>query len=529
MATAPWRPALVAALVAALLAATPAGPLAWWTIPNIGSAAFAPQAYPFSQDFECLVRGTRGIGVLPEGNVLAPTAQGTPDMTVAIASGVAQFGIGTRVVYAGGNATVTTAHATLNRIDAITINSSGTVTVTAGTAATEANVEPPALPSGEACIAFVYVPAADTDIDANQITDKTVAVRRDAPTRYDHAGEILSLTPTANQNDYNPTGFSEASIVYLAANVSGHGLVGITGWVPTYTDRCFKLVNTDADDGIFLTKEDTASSAANRMTWGVSFPLVLFPSDFAEFCYDSAAASGVGRWRLVDSSRMINPARNLDIADDFPGGLSTYLGTAVNGTGASCQAGTFGFNTTEKPQGVVQCDTGTTATGRASIGYQSGATDSWPPAQGPAMFLSRLTPEALSTSGERFTIRVGFSDANSGTLADGCYWEYDEATDPDWRIGCSGASTATEVDTGVTVGTTYIWLGAYINAAWSRVSFFYSSDSVAWTLYGTGVADGNIPTSTESHAPYVSMVKSVGTTQRNMAIDFFGWRYDYAR
>lgn len=60
------------------------------------------------------------------------------------------------------------------RFDLITVNSSGTKAVTAGTASS--NPVFPAIPANSIVLAAIYVPAADTDIDANQIIDKRVTV-----------------------------------------------------------------------------------------------------------------------------------------------------------------------------------------------------------------------------------------------------------------------------------------------------------------------------------------------------------------
>lgn len=137
-------------------------------IPNEADAAFAPQARLFSDDIEALVRGYEGTGVI---SGCAVTAQGSPDMTVAVAAGTAAVAE-KLVTVTAGNVTITAADATNPRIDLITADASGTKAAVAGTAA--ANPVAPALPASRAVLAAVYVSAGDTAIDANQIIDKRV-------------------------------------------------------------------------------------------------------------------------------------------------------------------------------------------------------------------------------------------------------------------------------------------------------------------------------------------------------------------
>ena len=137
-----------------------------FTIPNEADAFNTDQAEPDSIDFGILAAIHARDGVLFG---CAVTAQGTPDMTVAVAVGrVTVAGVGAAVT--AGNVTITAADATNPRFDLIVSNSSGTLSATAGTAA--ANPVFPAIPATSVVLAAVYVPANDTTIAANQITDK---------------------------------------------------------------------------------------------------------------------------------------------------------------------------------------------------------------------------------------------------------------------------------------------------------------------------------------------------------------------
>ena len=139
-----------------------------FAIPNHADAFSAFQAEPDSVDFDILAAGYSGNGFI---SGCAVTAQSTPDMTVAVAAGIISVA-GVRVAVTGTNSTIGTADGSNPRCDLITINNSGTVATTAGTAA--AVPELPSIPSNSVVVALVFVPASDTAIATNQIIDKRV-------------------------------------------------------------------------------------------------------------------------------------------------------------------------------------------------------------------------------------------------------------------------------------------------------------------------------------------------------------------
>jgi hypothetical protein len=139
--------------------------MAGFSIPDESEAAFAPQARLFQTDLDALVAALTGTGVV-EG--CAVTAQGTPDMTVAVAAGVVQSGMA-RLAVTSGNVTIGAADGSNPRLDAVVATSAGAKAVRAGTAA--ANPLLPALTAGDVLLARVYVPATDTTIAADQIID----------------------------------------------------------------------------------------------------------------------------------------------------------------------------------------------------------------------------------------------------------------------------------------------------------------------------------------------------------------------
>lgn len=141
-----------------------------FTIPNAADAFNANQAEPDKVDIDILVAALQEDGVVFG---CAVTAQGVPDMTVAVAAGSVQVGLRQGPV-AAGNVTITAADGTNPRFTLIVADSAGVKSAVNGTAAAEPVF--PAIPAESVVLAAVYVPAGDTAIQSNQITDKRCVV-----------------------------------------------------------------------------------------------------------------------------------------------------------------------------------------------------------------------------------------------------------------------------------------------------------------------------------------------------------------
>lgn len=164
-----------------------------FTIPNVADAAFPHQSRVFSTDFATLVAGDAATGVVSGGAV---TAQGTPDMTVAVAAGTVSVA-GVDVTVAGGNVTITAADSSNARFDLIVSDNVGALSAVAGSPIIDPVL--PAIPANSVVLATVYVPANDTAINSNQIIDKRVFV-----TNYARLGAINTFT---KRQVLDPSGF----------------------------------------------------------------------------------------------------------------------------------------------------------------------------------------------------------------------------------------------------------------------------------------------------------------------------------
>ncbi len=181
-------------------------------------------------------------------------------------------------------------------------------------------------------------------------------------------------------------------------------------------------------------------------------------------------------------------------------------GTTGAGSAFTSTAGEVGH------PGVVTLSTGTTNVGRCSL-----RTDHQAILLDPAADLTVaewvLKIPVLSTGSERYQIRCGFVDVESGAPADGVYFEYDDSSSAFWRISARIGSVGTPANSATTVAiNTWYTLRVEVTGVTSA-EFIINDVSV-------GTVSTNIPTGT-GHEMGLSMhvVKSVGTTARTVLVD----------
>lgn len=184
-------------------------------IPNEPDAFHISQSAPDSGDFDVLRDGSKATGVV---SGCAVTAQGSPDMTCAVASGTIAVG-GVTASVSSGNVTITTADPDDPRIDLVVASNAGVKSVVAGDPAPEmvSGSEPgpdyPAIPANSVVLAAVYVPAADTTIASNQITDKRVMLA-DLVHTHSHDTDLTGVSA----DDHHAQSHTHASHTSIGAN-----------------------------------------------------------------------------------------------------------------------------------------------------------------------------------------------------------------------------------------------------------------------------------------------------------------------
>ncbi len=155
-----------------------------------------------------LMVGLRGWGV-QSGLAVAEKAAGA-NMSVDVAIGVAVVNLTVVTKSAPTNVAISAAHATYDRYDLVVMNSSGTVSVQAGTAAATTYASDYDLVANNAILlAEVYVPATDTTIEDAQITDfrNILQSLSDLTSGHDHDGiDSKGITNTGTYTGNGGTG-----------------------------------------------------------------------------------------------------------------------------------------------------------------------------------------------------------------------------------------------------------------------------------------------------------------------------------
>lgn len=103
---------------------------------------------------------------------------------------------------------------------------------------------------------------------------------------------IISPSITANQNDWNPTGFSTCNVVRCEVDATPRT---VTGMVPPSDNGHLRFFFNSGSNSLTFTHQDAASVAANRVICPSAASLVLGTNDGVIGWYDSAS----NRWRLV--------------------------------------------------------------------------------------------------------------------------------------------------------------------------------------------------------------------------------------
>lgn len=264
-----------------------------FTIESNDTAFNANQSRWYDTDIAILVAGINGFGVLTG---CAVTAQGTPDMTVAVAAGTIQVaGSSASATVTAGNVTIGAAHASNPRIDLVSASATGVKTVTAGTAA--ASPKPPALPSGHVGLAFVYVPANDTTIASNQITDKRVTVG-DLVAGPAESGKIVIPTAVGDPRR-RPASPSSSDVEW--STFSGWSNLGTPSaditTVPGHLYMANGAPGTFQVHGIWKTLTDLGLSMPFTVT--VELADALFSANFQQYAVMLVEGTGTGKLMLL--------------------------------------------------------------------------------------------------------------------------------------------------------------------------------------------------------------------------------------
>lgn len=198
--------------------------------------------------------------------------------------------------------------------------------------------------------------------------------------------------------------------------------------------------------------------------------------------------------------------------DDFQ--TTRLWNISTSGTGA------FGSSTSIGINGILQLNTGSTSSGRASADRTQ---NSMLLGTGKITIRTRVQFLNLSTASEEYIAFVGLSDKIDGTDAtDGVYFRYQRTSGGDfWQCITANSNSLTVQTTGVAIAiNTWYNLAIIINAAGTSAEFYING-----TLVQTITT--NLPTASGRFTNEVlCMFKTFGSSGRTMYADYWFFRQE---
>lgn len=309
---------------------------------------------------------------------------------------------------------------------------------------------------------------------------------------------------TADQNNYQPTGWANAQLVMLSTDSESRKITSFEATFGGDTKRIFNV----GDYTILIPCEHDAGTATNRVAGKSVY--YLSGGDAVDLTYDGNSS----RWRLGTKTYY------------DPGDLHFYgffsPGSAVVGdqqdftftaTGTGAVIGTA--NASFAIPGALTFTLGTTSTGSC---YMSHKTINRPYSLSEMTMFGTTTISipTLSDATNRFSVNFSF-DSNPGNNLinnNSILIRYsDNLNGGNWQ-GVSRSNTGVEstVDLGVVVNAAQVYrLEIHIDKALSQAMFYVDG------LY-RGKVTTNLPIASQSVGPRLLMLKSTGTTSRTMNI-----------
>ena len=237
------------------------------TIPNTFTAGTKAKASEVNENFQQVYNPLNEVFKVQYGDSVisgcAITEQSSPDQTAAMASGKVLISGEYYAISADASFSFTNADGSNPRWDIVSIDSAGTVTVTAGTAAATPVV--PTLPTDEVPLAVVYRAASDNTIETADIKD----CRRLVAEEYYYNDSTRDTDTTSTYTTIKTVTIPAFRIQkYIDVTFDLSGFIPETTTVAssdnTFTDSCnIQILVTGAST---VTKINTFSVDANTLT-----------------------------------------------------------------------------------------------------------------------------------------------------------------------------------------------------------------------------------------------------------------------
>lgn len=326
------------------------------------------------------------------------------------------------------------------------------------------------------------------------------------------------ITPsqiTVNQNDFNPTGWSTATLVRLDWDNTGKVITGLTAFTGEKT-----LVNIGSSYGI-IAAEHPSSTVSNRVAG--SHDYIIPPGEAITVVYDATTS----RSRVVSETfrpdHLGATTKGMYVNIPTPSATAAdnaYAAFTTSGSGAAVTTVDPGASF---PRGLAM-ETGTTSTGACGIStLKDGHAFRW--GDGHIVGFATVYIPVLSTSGQRFTANFAVSLIN-GTSADlpnrssvGIKYT-DNVNTGKWLLySVDHGTTEGSTDSGVTVSANSVYvLMVVIDKALSEARYFVNGTYV-------GRMTTNMPTATISANVRCNIVASVGTTTKKFVMTNMGFQF----
>ncbi|MFN3939005.1 MAG: hypothetical protein ACK4IY_00370 [Chitinophagales bacterium] len=261
---------------------------------------------------------------------------------------------------------------------------------------------------------------------------------------------------------------------------------------------------------------------------------IAVADDYVPFYDASKAANNKLNIETLLAQYVTSYRKNrFDYYNEFINGISTAGGSndiiaSSNGSGAGSTA--TSATSATNVVGLVRSQTGTDMDGRTSCATYNSAI-----LLGGGQWTYELRINGIAAlsdaygDAEIYQLLVGFYDVNSAqNQSDGVYFLYDRAgvsvgsaSSANWQLVTSSNATRTFTTSSTTVSTGASTLKIIINAAGTSADFYINNTNI-------GTLSTNIPTGTNRATGFGWMlIKSAGTTNRAMEIDYLSVQCDY--
>lgn len=306
---------------------------------------------------------------------------------------------------------------------------------------------------------------------------------------------------TANTNDYAPTDWAKARVVFLEGDSE---IRAITSFAATFDGDIKTLIN----DGAFtvaIACEHPDGTAANRVAGsGVYY---LHPDRGIDIVYHSASS----RWRML----LNGPYYDQDAMHFYgvftPGSTTAgdipYWTANAQGAGAAYSSALANFAI----PAANTLGTGTTTTGACFMTHK---TTPEPHVFGEMEMMAKavISLPTLSNGTDRYTASFALENSPVSTTNNNnsVYIRYtDNVNGGNWQgVVRNNAGTETTVDLGVTVAASTVYqLDIYVNKQLTEVLFYVNGTF-------SGRINTNMPAASTTVGPRLIILKSAGTNSR---------------